>query len=213
MTTKENKMLISNGDIMTKARSQLKGKWRAPVLVALVYLLISCIPGSIPKIGGIINLIIGGPIAFGLAYYFLYFSRQKSPALEDLFKGFPDFARTFIAYLLIVIFIVLWSVLLVVPGIIAAISYAMTFFILVENREISGPDAIRKSKEMMYGHKYRYFCLLCRFIGWFLLGILSCGIGFLWIIPYFMASNARFYETLIHPEENQYVPPVFTPGA
>ncbi|MBN2035739.1 MAG: DUF975 family protein [Chitinispirillaceae bacterium] len=206
-------MLISNRAIMTKARSQLKGKWGAAALVALVYILITIIPGSIQKIGGLINLVIGGPIAFGLAFFFLSFVREKGPALEDLFKGFQDFARTLVAYLLMIIFIILWSLLLIVPGIIAAISYAMTFFLLVDNKEMSGADAIRKSKQLMHGHKYRYFCLLCRFIGWFLLGILSCGIGFLWIIPYFMTSNARFYETLLHPEENQDAPPMFTPGA
>jgi uncharacterized membrane protein len=77
---------------------------------------------------------------------------------------------------------------------------------MADNNEMSGQDAITKSKELMMGNKYRYFCLLCRFIGWFLLTILSLGIGLLWLIPYVMASNAGFYETLIHPEINQVNP-------
>ena len=196
-------MPISNSDIMTDARSQLKGNWGSPILVGFIYMLISVVPGSIPKIGWLFNLIIGGPIAFGLACYFLSFCRGKNPVLEDLFKGFSVFGKTFISYLLIMVFTVLWAILLIVPGVIAAISYSMTFFIMADNNEISAQDAIRKSKELMMGNKYRYFCLLCRFIGWFFLCILTLGIGFLWLVPYFMVSNVRFYETLIKPEINQ----------
>jgi len=191
---------MSNSDIMAHARTQLKGKWGSAVLVVFIYMLIAIIPGSIPKIGWIVNLIIGGPIAFGLSYYFLSFTRGKNPVLKDLFKGFSIFVKTFISYLLIMIFTLLWTLLLIVPGIIAAISYSMTFFILVDNNEMSGQDAIRKSKELMMGNKYRYFCLGCRFMGWFCLGILSLGIGFLWIVPYFMSSNAGFYQSLIQPK-------------
>jgi uncharacterized membrane protein len=199
-------MLINNSDIMAHARTQLKGKWRSALLVAFIYMLIAIIPGSIPKIGWIVNLIIGGPIAFGISYYFISFTRGKNPVLEDLFKGFSIFGKTFISYLLIMIFTILWTLLLIVPGIIAAISYSMKFFILIDNNEMSGQDAIRKSKELMMGNKYRYFCLGCRFIGWFCLGILSLGIGFLWIIPYFMSSNAGFYESLIQPKISQSDP-------
>jgi uncharacterized membrane protein len=199
-------MPISNSAIMANARSQLKGKWGSAILVVFIYMLIGIIPGSIPKIGWIVNLIIGGPIGFGLCYYFLSFTREKNPVLEDLFKGFSIFGKTFIAYLLMAIFTLLWTLLLIVPGIIAAISYSMTFYVMADNNEMSGQDAITKSKQLMMGNKYRYFCLLCRFIGWFLLCILSLGIGLLWLIPYVMASNARFYETLIHPENNQVNP-------
>jgi uncharacterized membrane protein len=199
-------MPISNRDIMANARSQLKGKWGSAVLVVFIYMLISVIPGSIPKIGWIINLVIGGPVAFGISYYFLSFAREKNPVLEDLFKGFSIFGKTLISYLLVILFTLLWTLLLIVPGIIAAISYSMTFFLLADNSEMSGPDAIKKSKELMNGNKYRYFCFLGRFAGWFLLGILSMGIGFLWIVPYFMASNARFYETLIKPDAHHLEP-------
>jgi uncharacterized membrane protein len=104
------------------------------------------------------------------------------------------------------LFVILWALLLIVPGIIAAISYSMTFYIMADNKEMSAQDAIRKSKVLMTGNKYRYFCLGCRFIGWFILGIVTLGIGFLWIMPYFMVSNARFYESLIQPENTQARP-------
>jgi len=196
-------MILSNRDIMAKAQMQLKGKWKPAILVTFIYFLISIVPGSVPKIGWIFNLILGGPIAFGISYYFLFFTRGKNPVLEDLFKGFSVFSKTFISYLLMIIYTLLWTILLIVPGIVAAISYSMTFYLLVDNSEMSAQDAIKKSKAIMMGNKYRYFCFVCRFIGWFLLCILTLGIGFLWLIPYFMASNAHFYETVIAPDSNQ----------
>jgi len=198
-------MPISNQDIMADARLQLKGKWGAVILVAFIYLLILILVETIPKIGEIISLIIAGPLAYGLNYYFLSFIRQNKPASEDLFKGVPVFGKAFIACMFMAFFIILWLLLLIVPGVIAAISYSMTYFILIDNPKISGKDAIKKSKELMRGNKYIYFCLLVRFLGWFLLSILSLGIGFLWLIPYFKVSHATFYEGLINPDTNQSV--------
>jgi uncharacterized membrane protein len=199
--------MITDRALMADARSQLKGKWGTLILVSLVYILITIIPGSLKNIGCVISLIIGGPMAFGITYYFLAFIRGKNPALEDLFKGFSIFSKTLIAYLLMVVFIVLWTLLLIVPGIIAALSYSMTFYLLVDNSDMTAQEAITKSKELMEGNKYRYFCFLGRFTGWVLLCILTLGIGFLWLFPYFMTSNAKFYETLVHPEKNATVAP------
>lgn len=190
-------MVISNKDIMANARLQLQGKWGSVVSVSIIYLVLMVVLGSMRNFGGIVSFVIGGPIAFGLNNYFLSFTRGEKPQLEDFFKGFSIFAKTFVAYLLIIIFIVLWALLLIIPGIIAAISYSMTYYIMVDNPELDAQNAIKKSKQIMNGNKYRYFCFLCRFIGWFLLSIITFGIGFVWLIPYFLVSNSKFYETLI----------------
>jgi uncharacterized membrane protein len=196
-------MFTTNREIMSNARGQLKGKWESALLAVFVYLLISIPVGSILKIGWIAGLIISGPLAYGLNYYFLTLNRNANPVLKDLFKGFSLFGKSFITYLLLMVFTLLWMLLFIVPGIIAAISYAMTFFILIDNPAMNGIDALRKSKEMMHGNKYRYFCFLGRFTGWFFLCILSLGIGFLWLVPYFMVSNAKFYEDLIKQQTGQ----------
>jgi uncharacterized membrane protein len=94
------------------------------------------------------------------------------------------------------LFILLWTLLLIIPGIVAALSYSQTFFILSENPKRGGQDVIRKSKTMMKGNRWKLFCLFWRFFGWCLLGILSLGIGFLWILPYLQTSLARFYDDL-----------------
>lgn len=107
---------------------------------------------------------------------------------------------------LIVYFIeILWSVLLIVPGVIMHYAYAMTFHIMYDknsapgyNRaeDISTLEAMKLSKELMRGNKWRLFCLRFSFIGWYLLGVCSLGIGFIWIIPYQEVAEAAFYESL-----------------
>lgn len=100
------------------------------------------------------------------------------------------------AYWLMILFVVLWSLLLIIPGIIAAFSYAMVFFIIADDSSIGVSEALKKSKVMMKGYKWKYFCLSWRFLGWAILSVLSCGIGFLWLFPYMQISFAKFYEDL-----------------
>ncbi|MBM4152672.1 MAG: DUF975 family protein, partial [Kiritimatiellaceae bacterium] len=78
--------------------------------------------------------------------------------------------------------------------IIALCAYSMTFYILAEDPTAGPLDAITRSKEMMRGHKWKYFCLSCRFIGWILLAICTLGIGFLWLGPYMQTTFAHFYD-------------------
>jgi uncharacterized membrane protein len=160
-------------------------------------MLLSAAPSVNRNFGGIVNLIIGGPLALGLALYYLGLVRQKkAPAIAVMFDGFRAFGRAFLAQLLMAIFVILWALLLIVPGIIAALGYAMTYYVLADNPGMEAMDALRRSKEMMMGHRGKLFCLGCRFIGWALLGILSLGIGFLWILPYAYVSLTNFYLDL-----------------
>ena len=108
---------------------------------------------------------------------------------------------TFLVYIIIVGSIQLIPTIgdvlfLFIAGIIAAIAYSQTFYILAEDDTIGSMEALRKSKEMMNGYKWKYFCLGLRFIGWALLCVLTVGIGFLWLSPYIQVSYAKFYEDL-----------------
>jgi uncharacterized membrane protein len=78
----------------------------------------------------------------------------------------------------------------------ASLAYSQVFFILADRPDTGAYESIRLSQEMMIGFKWKKFCLGCRFIGWALLGILTCGIGWLWLYPYMMTSNAHFYEDI-----------------
>ena len=183
-------MVTSNKDLMTQARESLSGKWGLAVGTYIVYVLIVGAVSGIPF--GI--LILGGALILGIKTFWLAFARKEEAKLEMIFSGFKSFGNALLLYLLRAIFVFLWSLLLFIPGIIASISYAMAYFIMSDDPNIGAMDAIDKSKKMMYGYKWKFFFLCCRFIGWFILGFLSLGIGFLWIIPYMNTSFAKFYE-------------------
>jgi uncharacterized membrane protein len=189
-------MALSNAEITARARAMLKGSWKLPILASAIFLTIILLLNCIPLIGWIGALVISGPFTLGYCMAYLAFVRMRQMRLSQLFDGFPQFANAFIAYLLRIIFVILWTLLLIIPGIIAALGYSMTFFIMADNPGMEGLLAITKSKELMRGRKWKLFCLGCRFIGWFLLGILSLGIGFIWIVPYFQTSVTLFYEDL-----------------
>jgi uncharacterized membrane protein len=185
--------MTPNAELMAWARASLKGNWGTAVGVAFVYGLIL---GVSSNLCGFIPLIIAGPLELGLAIFFLCIARRSGARFGQLFDGFSDFGAALATYLLMMIFVFLWSLLLIIPGIIAAYAYSMTFYILADDPNVGPLEAIRKSKQMMLGKKGKLFCLHLRFIGWWLLCILSCGIGFLWLTPYVYAATVHFYDDL-----------------
>ena len=193
-----------NAALMRMARESLRNKWGLAVGVAILYLLltvgISMGLNSISRtIGTLASWVIAGPMAVGFNMVFLSFARGRQASVEQLFYGFKIFGTALAAYLLMMIFIILWTLLLIIPGIIAAYSYSMTYFILADNPNIGPLEAITRSKEMMRGRKWKYFCLTLRFIGWGILCIFTCGIGCLWLVPYMQTSMAHFYEDVRLP--------------
>jgi len=191
-------MGTENSILMQQAREALSGKWGLAIGTILVYMLIVGGISAIPVAGSVVLLIIGGAFTLGLTSFTLNLSRNKEAKLEQIFGGFNNFVVALSAYLLMAIYVMLW--MLLVPGIIAALSYSMTFYILADDDTISASDALKKSKQMMEGYKWKYFCLGLRFIGWALLCILTLGIGFFWLMPYTHVSMAKFYDDL---KENQ----------
>jgi uncharacterized membrane protein len=187
-------MKTENVVLMQMARESLKGKWGLAIGTLVVYFLIAMVIQIIPSVGPIASLIMSGPFALGLAVFSLSLSRNQDAKLEQIFQGFNNFGTALGAYLLMILFTVLWSLLLIIPGIIAAISYSMTFYILADDNSIGAMDAIDKSKKMMNGYKWKCFCLGLRFYGLALLCILTLGIGFLWLVPYMQVSMAKFYD-------------------
>ena len=188
--------MSSNAEIRAAAREALRGQWGMAVLVTFVYLAIFTAISMIPVVNNIAPLLLGGAFAYGLYAYFLQVSRGNRPELGVMFVGFRRYGTTLALYLLTTLFVLLWTLLLIVPGIIAGLRYSMAYFVLLEHPGMSALDAIRRSKELMDGHKMQLFLLQLSFIGWALLCVLTLGIGFLWLAPYMQTSMAAFYERL-----------------
>jgi uncharacterized membrane protein len=181
-----------NAELRAMARNQLKGTWLAAVGLFLVYGIIMG-ASSLVVVG---PLVLGGPLTLGYVGYFLKKPRGETGKLENLFDGFKQFGSSFLLNLLQNIFIVLWSCLLIIPGIVKSFSYAMAFYIMKDNPDIGALEAITQSRKMMVGYKWKLFCLYFSFIGWILLCCLTFGIGLLWLVPYMETSRANFYEEL-----------------
>jgi len=188
--------LQSNSDLRYEAREKLIGNWWPCVGLTLIYLIIQGVLGFIPFVGGIVSLIITGPMQLGITIFYVSFIRSDEPDFNKFFEGFSDFGRALAAFILITLFTLGWTLLLVVPGIIAAFRYSQTFYVLMDDPEISAIDAIRKSSDMMSGAKLKLFMLVLSFIGWAILTAFTFGIGQLFLIPYVMTSQALFYEDL-----------------
>lgn len=182
--------------LMRNARASLQGRWGLAIGTFLIYMLIVGGIQVVPILGTIATLVISGPFALGIAIFALALSREQDAEVGQIFQGFNNFGTALGAYLLMGIFTFLWSLLLIIPGIIAAISYSMTFYIIADNEDIEVMAAIDKSKQMMYGYKWKFFRMGLRFFAWSLLCILTLGIGFLWLIPYMQVSTAKFYEDI-----------------
>lgn len=178
--------------LMRRAKQQLSNKWVNVAIGSLIYLLLIGIAGST----SLLELIVYGPLTFG---YYLYVScniDRGENNINLLFKGFERFVDTLVAGLLLSLAVGIGVVLLIVPGIIVSCGLSMTFFIMVDDPNISGIDALQQSWNMMKGQKWNLFCLWIRFIGWLLLSILTCGIGFIFLKPYMVATTQNFYRKL-----------------
>jgi len=181
------------------ARESLSGNWLNAVLAYLIIIGIISVVSTLQ----VVTWIILGSLTYGLYLYYIVLIREKAGDFNLLFKAFSFseknlglFGKTLGLYLLMSLYIFLWTLLLIVPGIIAAYSYRIAFYLMIDNPEIGASEALKQSKEMMYGYKSKLFCLDLSFIGWGLLCILSFGIGILWLSPYMLTSQTIFYEEL-----------------
>ncbi|NLN50875.1 MAG: DUF975 family protein [Acholeplasmataceae bacterium] len=156
------------------------------------------IAGIITSAAFVAAIVVLGPLLIGMAIYQLKALREdKSGELGVLFEGFNNFGRNFVVIVLKQILIFLWSLLFLIPGIVRAFSLGMVEFIAADNPEMSATEVIDASTKMMKTHRFRLFCLYLSFFGWVLLGIITFGVGLVFIVPYFNAAKIQFYEELL----------------
>lgn len=117
---------------------------------------------------------------------------------KDLFKYSSDFVRCLLTRIIESVFVALWTLLLIVPGIIKAFAYSLVPFLLADSnyKDLGYMDILKKSEEMMNGHKMDYFVLFLSFIGWHILAIFTLGILEIWIIPYQTTATVKFLNDI-----------------
>ncbi|QWB95994.1 DUF975 family protein [Mycoplasmatota bacterium] len=188
--------MLSNKEIRALSWKQLKSSYW---MIFVMLILFGVIMGALSSIG--VGFILMGPGLVGLSAYLLDVITNKENSdgskFDVIVDGFKDsFVNSLVAYLLSNIFLFLWGLLLVIPGIIKSYSYSQIYYIIRENPEIGPMEAIDKSREMMDGKKGKLFMLDLSFIGWYLLGLLAFGVGVIFVVPYHRLARANFYNEL-----------------
>lgn len=187
----------TSSELRAQAWGVLSGKWGMAVVATLVYGVISGVLSFIPFVSWIATLLVSLPLAYGFTIMLLNVVRGSDVQLDTMGEGFKDYGRILGTMLLSSVYQFLWALLLIVPGIIKGYSYALTPYLLKDHPELKFNAAIEESMRLMSGNKMRLFLLDLSFIGWFLLGIITFGIAFLWITPYWNTARAAFYEDLM----------------
>ena len=203
----------SNTEYKNAALAALKGNWAPAVLATVILVLLALVialPGELLERVTDNQAVFLGFIGVQMLYMYLFLVPLQYigyyNSLRLLYENGDDsiihnmFDLTFKNYwhhvwvcFLMIVKILLWSLLFVIPGVIKALQYSMTPYIALEHPELSASEAIAMSRRMTKNHLFDIFWLGMSFIGWFLLGILTLFIGYLWLEPYMYTTFAAFY--------------------
>lgn len=194
---------MTRAELKSRAKAQLGGgifkdNWLYAVIVILIQgALVGAING-IPGVGTVASIIIGGPITYGVAKLFLKQARDgQKMDIGQIFDGFKDdFGGTLLLGFLQTLFILLWGLLFIIPGIVKAYGYSMSFMLKADHPDYDWRTCLDESQKMMQGHKMELFILDLSFIGWLIVGALCLGVGDLWVAAYMQAAHTQFYENL-----------------
>lgn len=191
---------MNRAELKSRAKEQIKGKIGILFLITLIIGLISgaasALLGKIPGGSLIASFVISPAFTLSLVRVYMNVNLGIQPEVKDAFCGFDDFWSAFKVNFLVGLYTFLWSLLFVIPGIIKSYSYSMSLYILAENKGKSARECIEESKQMTEGHKMDLFVLGLSFIGWMLLGAVTLGIAYIWILPYMQATYVNAYQSL-----------------
>ncbi len=209
-------------EIRTLSRLALRDNWvKVALAVAIYYLLTSTLPLAIdelvpgatitrynemlgeneviPLVSPVYQFLLTGVFEVGLCSYMIYFFRRKEISATHLFDGFEHFFKTLLLTLVVTFFTFLWTLLFIIPGIIAIFRYSQAYVILADHPELGVMECIRRSKMYMKGNKGKYFCLTLSYIGWLILGAILPAIvlnffeGVTYVAVDFLASIPNFF--------------------
>lgn len=195
-------------ELKQAARQALKNQWGNAVMLTLTTMVVSIAlyflimapfadNNTQSSLAQWVTAIILMPLDWGLLMVLMrIFRQQEGTDAKNLFEGYQQFLRICGTLLLRQVYVFLWLLLFIIPGIVKSLSYAMTPYILADYPELRYNGAIELSMKLMKGHKWRLFCLSLSFIWWSILAICTLGIGFLWLVPYYQVTMIAFYEKL-----------------
>ena len=201
---------MNNSEIRNVTKEVLKGKYKNVMLPFLLAILLISLSQSQDLYSyvydaygktymftiGSIALFIQGPISIGLATYSLAIANQKDYSYNQIFTGFKYFFKALFLFLLFNISFLIGFIFLIIPGIIIALMFSQIFYIMADDPETGVIDAFKKSVSLMKNKKLQYLGLILKYVLFFILGVFTFGIWWLWLIPQAYVSFAIFYKEL-----------------
>lgn len=179
--------------------------WKSSLLVFASSIALAIILGIIS--GGVLAFItelLALPLYIGFISYILGLTRKEEVSLADIFQDYKKIGLIVVTLIISYVLIVIGYILLIIPGIMIAFSLVMVSYLLADSKETNTSEArniIRQSREMMNGYKMDYFIFELSFIGWYFLGIITFGIAYIYVIPYFTFANTLYYQRLKEKRE------------
>ena len=206
---------MNRAEIKEKAKKfAFNNKWNIwkPVLFCMVIeAILMCITLAISYVFnldsegivmGLVELVFSfalAPLTVGSTYYLIKLvNGKKVDVSKDLFSKYSIWGLIILSTLYIGIMTTLWSLLLIIPGIIYACKVMMVQYLLAEDgaEKKSVKELVKESENLMDGYKIDFICFGLSFIGWFLLGVLTFGIAYIWVIPYVEVASVMYFEKL-----------------
>jgi len=189
------KPFIEAREYKETAQREFRERKKGTLLAYLIFLALFGL-SLVTIIGG---LVVGGPLLLGLAM-FVIASRHGNGDRKMVFFGFRHYLKATAVWLLANVIVAIHTLLLIVPGIIKHYSYALAFYVLADDPKMDTTMALKRSQDLMKGHKWELFCLDLSYIGWILLSILTLGILFIWVKPKIDIAHHEYYLRLLKEE-------------
>ncbi|MBN2796330.1 MAG: DUF975 family protein [Clostridia bacterium] len=198
---------MNHFEFKNQAKDALSGRW---ITAAVAALLVTVLSGNGLFVGtsttmafgtikmnfsGLISMMMTGPLSLGFVLFITSFL-EGNEDIGLIFSGFKRFSDTLVYHILTSLLIMLGMIFFIVPGVMLAMRYSMGYFIMRDVEDVTATEAMALSKALMEGYKMDYFKFVLSFFGWLLLSLITVGIGFLFLYPYFIASQKHYYEKL-----------------
>ena len=187
---------MTRTELKNEAKEQIKGKIGILFLIFLIIAIIGVGSSFVPIVGWFATIIIMPAFNISLCMIFLNLAKREDISVGDVFKGFNITGKAVWLYIITNFFVFLWSLLLIIPGIIKTFSYSMAPFILADNPNLTSSEALSESIRIMDGHKFDLFVLQLSFFWWYILGAITFGIAYIYVVPYFQTTMANFYNDI-----------------
>ena len=187
--------MLNRAMLKQDAKARFAGHRTQAMAIFVIYAALQGVLTSLTY--GFGALLLMPPLSFGLALFCLAVWHHGKPDFTALFSGFHQYAQALLVSILSGVMICLWSLLLIVPGVIKALAYSQARYLAAEHPHLDAMEAISLSKKITNGHKGEIFVFYLSFLGWLFLSLFTFGLLYvLYVGPYMEIAQAGLYEEL-----------------